>query len=247
MSISDFINKKFYQLKKEHLLKNYLKTNVHGYFPTYALSLCEDSYQPNKQLWDLCCQVIKTAYEKNLDDIAIRFDNDLAKYISTYPGEHYKLLASVIDILAPRLVIEIGTDRGASSLVMKKFLPKNSKIITYDIIPWNKIMNTGFSENDFDCMLEQKIMDISKKENYLLESKIISKADFIFVDAAKDGIMERLLCSFFDNTQFEKPPIVLFDDIKFMEMIQIWGEIKHPKIDLTSFGHWSGTGIVLWS
>lgn len=247
MIIPDFINKQFCQLKREHLLKNYLKTNVHGYFPTYALSLGDDSYKPNKKLWDLCYQIVKTAYEKNLDDIAGRFDNDMAKYITTYPGEHYKLLASVIDTLAPRLVIEIGTYTGASSLVMKKYLPKNSKIITYDVIPWNKIENTGFSENDFDCMLEQKIVDISKRENYLLESNIISKADFIFVDAAKDGIMERLLCSFFDNTKFEKSPIILFDDIKFIEMIQIWGEIKHPKIDLTSFGHWSGTGIVSWS
>jgi hypothetical protein len=31
-----------------------------------------------------------------------------------------------------------------------------------------------------------------------------------------------------------------------MNMIGIWRGIRHPKLDLTSFGHWSGTGLVEW-
>jgi hypothetical protein len=38
--------------------------------------------------------------------------------------------------------------------------------------------------------------------------------------------------------------ILIIDDIKFINMIDLWINIESPKIDISSFGHWSGTGIV---
>ena len=38
--------------------------------------------------------------------------------------------------------------------------------------------------------------------------------------------------------------LLIMDDIKFINMIDLWRNIKSPKIDLSSFGHWSGTGVV---
>jgi len=40
---------------------------------------------------------------------------------------------------------------------------------------------------------------------------------------------------------------VLFDDIRLWNMLDIWRSIDFPKLDLTSFGHWSGTGVVQWN
>jgi hypothetical protein len=34
------------------------------------------------------------------------------------------------------------------------------------------------------------------------------------------------------------------DDIRFVNMVDNWNAIASPKLDLTSFGHWSGTGLV---
>lgn len=231
---------------KKHLRK-YLKRNIKGYFQTYALSIDDTPYQPNKRLYDLCCRAIRIALNEDLIEIANRFDDETAKYIITFPGEHYRLLASIVRTLDPRLIIEIGTYTGASSLVMKKYLAKNSKIITYDIFPWDTIENTGFIKSDFNGQLEQKILDLSLLKNYEREIEIIRHADLIFLDAAKDGKMEQIICNFLDMTKFDSPPIIIFDDIKFISMIKVWREIKHPKIDITSFGHWSGTGIIDWS
>ncbi len=36
----------------------------------------------------------------------------------------------------------------------------------------------------------------------------------------------------------------MFDDIRVWNMLEIWRGIRRPKLDLTSFGHWSGTGLV---
>ena len=47
--------------------------------------------------------------------------------------------------------------------------------------------------------------------------------------------------------ELKKECIVMFDDIRMWNMIKIWRDIKRSKMDLTSFGHWSGTGMVHWN
>jgi hypothetical protein len=39
----------------------------------------------------------------------------------------------------------------------------------------------------------------------------------------------------------------MFDDTRVLNMIEIWRRLNRPKLDLTSFGHWSGTGLVDWN
>ena len=41
-----------------------------------------------------------------------------------------------------------------------------------------------------------------------------------------------------------RPRWLLLDDIRFLQMVNCWRSIASPKLDLTSFGHWSGTGLV---
>jgi hypothetical protein len=45
------------------------------------------------------------------------------------------------------------------------------------------------------------------------------------------------------NVRFRQTPIVVFDDIRVWNMLAIWHDLRWPKLDPTSFGHWSGTGI----
>jgi hypothetical protein len=50
-------------------------------------------------------------------------------------------------------------------------------------------------------------------------------------------------------THMQRPPhaLVVFDDIRVMNMVATWRRIARPKLDLTSFGHWSGTGLIDWN
>jgi hypothetical protein len=32
-----------------------------------------------------------------------------------------------------------------------------------------------------------------------------------------------------------------------LNMIELWRNVQKPKLDLTSFGHWSGTGLIDWN
>jgi len=214
--------------------------------PSYLLSLDDEPNKPSQMLIDLALLAAHQASQTQLDHIQERFAPEHAQFINVWPGEHYRLLAVLVDILKPKRVIEIGTATGASALTMKSYLPIDSKLITYDIIPWQEYPGCGLNEDDFDSQMEQRIVDLSNPAQAQAELDTLAGADIIFADAAKDNIMEQKFCDLFDSINFAKPPLIIFDDIRMMAMLKVWRGLQHPKLDLTSFGHWSGTGLVEW-
>lgn len=228
-------------------LKAYLQKNVRDYRPSYIVSLDDERYQPSRRLLQLATEVLTQVPKLDLTPSLRPFKkNSTYKFFNTWPGEHYLLLAALMKVLKPKKVIEIGTAAGASALVMKSFLPKASELVTYDVIPWHEYPETGLKKNDFSEHFQQKVLDLTSPEVQASERAIFETADFIFVDAEKDYKMEKTFIEFFDSLKFRKPPIIMFDDIRLIQMVEIWRKIKHPKLDLTSFGHWSGTGLVEW-
>jgi hypothetical protein len=243
---------KMLAVDKDQYLIDFLRNNVAGSFQSYALSLHDEPYKPNRKLLRLVLETVSQAINLSVRENILLFPNegdipeDVKLYSDIYPGEHYRFLTALIKVMQPKLVIEIGTYRGISALAMKQFLPKQSKIVTYDVIPWDQISGRALKAEHFDQQLEQRIYDLTINEISEHELRLIELADIIFVDAAKDGEMERKFCSLFERVKFIKPPIIVFDDIKMLKMLEIWRTIRHPKLDITSFGHWSGTGIVDW-
>ena len=76
---------------------------------------------------------------------------------------------------------------------------------------------------------------------------LLAVADVVFVDALKDGVMEARLFKQLETVKFVGAPIVVFDDIRFLSMLSFWRSITRPKLEgLTSFGRWTGTGLVEW-
>jgi len=226
-------------------INNFLKTIRHTK-PTYALSLDDEPIKPDKFLVELSFRAIENISKINLRDMPKLFGKKVGRWINTWPGEHYIILSSIVRLLCPSLIIEIGTSTGASCLCMKKYLPLRGKIITYDLIPWNQFKRTGLNKNDFDDQLEQRVLDLTKPVNQKTQKKLFKKANIIFIDAAKDFKTEEVLSNFLDSIKFDIPPLVIFDDIRLLPMLEFWRNIKHPKMDITSLGHWAGTGIVHW-
>lgn len=70
----------------------------------------------------------------------------------------------------------------------------------------------------------------------------ISQADLIFIDATHDGALEERLIQNFEKAALKRT-YLLFDDIRVWTMLRMWRDLRIPKLDLTSFGHWSGTGL----
>lgn len=202
--------------------------------------------KPSKALIDLGLSCVQNAFSKDLSDIAARIKSG-ADYINIYPGEHYKLLAAIIERLQPKVVVELGTHLGYSSLCMKKFMPKDGTVYTFDIIPWDAFENTILTAADFDSQLVQYTDDLTLKQGVLKHQSLLEQADIVFMDALKDGKQEYLFLEHFSKINFKKKCHFIFDDIRLWNMLDIWYNMSKPKLDLTSFGHWSGTGLVEWN
>ncbi|MBI5858103.1 MAG: methyltransferase [Sphingobacteriales bacterium] len=202
--------------------------------------------KPTEWLLSFGLSCVESAFKKDLSDVSSRIKESI-DYINIYPGEHYKLLAAIVEKLQPRVVIELGTHLGYSSLCMKKFMPQDGTVYTFDIIPWTGFEDTILAERDFDSQLVQFTDDLTQPEAVAKHLSLLEQADIIFMDALKDGKQEHLFLDHFSKINFKKKCLFIFDDIRLWNMLDIWYNMNKPKLDLTSFGHWSGTGLVEWN
>ncbi len=210
-------------------------------------SLHQQPGEPTAYLKKLALQCVSNAFEIDLKDLSDRVPQQDVNYINIYPGEHYNLLAAIVNVLKPGTIVELGTHLGYSALCMKKYLPPSGRLFTFDVIPWNKFDNTILKEADFDEQLVQCVDDITDKQVFEKYRPMLEDAQLIFIDALKDGIQEYKFLENLSTIKFKNKCLFVFDDIRLWNMLDIWFHMDKPKIDLTSFGHWSGTGLVEWN
>jgi hypothetical protein len=117
--------------------------------------------------------------------------------------------------------------------------------VTYDVVPWPDISGSVLRQSDFDGPLEQRLADLSSADVFANERVVLQNADLIFLDGPKDGRFEPLFIDQLVGLERKLPQLLVIDDIRLLVMLQLWRDLPLPKLDLTSFGHWSGTGLAV--
>jgi predicted O-methyltransferase YrrM len=208
------------------------------------LSLDDSPGAPNERLIDLLVALTSRTRRLSLAALSQRQPPDL---IHLWPGEHYRLLAALVQELNPRNIVEIGTFTGLSALAMLEYLPSNSRLTTFDVIEWDRIPGTFLRPSDFSSRkLTQIICDLKEPENCRIHTSLLQSADLIFIDGPKDGIFEQRLLDNFASIPLQPHTLLVFDDIHIWNMLGIWRKIPQPKLDMTTIGHFTGTGLVDW-
>ena len=176
---------------------------------------------------------------------------DQRNWVRQWPGEHYRLLSGLVRSLRPSLIVEVGTFTGSGSLSLVDGTRANStgaKVVTYDIFPWADIPGTLLKAEDFGSdELEQRIGDLGQDAYFSDQRTTLLSAELIFVDGPKDGKFEPIFFSRLFDLLAGSRHVVAADDIHFLNMVQTWNGLKVDKLDITSLGHWSGTGLMLTS
>ena len=209
-------------------------------------SMHDEPAVPTAWLLDVCLHATGEARTVNLSEVSQRI-KDGPDYPGIWPGEHYKLLAGFVKSMKPKVVIEIGTFRGIGTLALAKYLPKTGMIATFDPVSWDKVTTTALRQSDFCDRFVQFNDDLADMRAVEKHQSLLRSADLFFIDAAKDGVMERHFIRNLKAIGLKPNAVVIFDDIRLWNMLDIWRSVDFPKLDLTSFGHWSGTGVVQWN
>ncbi|WP_431857400.1 class I SAM-dependent methyltransferase [Azospirillum sp.] len=214
--------------------------------PGYLVSTNDERGRPNDRLLDLVMSAFPLARRARFDSLDARQVNG-ERWYRFWPGEHYALIVGLLQVLKPRIAIEIGTFTGMATLVMAENMPADGRVFTFDIVDWRKIDNSWLCESDFAGKHTTQILaDLSRPAKFEEHRALIEQADFIFIDGPKDHHTEKSLLALLDSVTFKTKPIIMFDDTKLLNMVDIWHQLDRPKLDVTSFGHWSGTGLVDW-
>lgn len=210
-------------------------------------SAADEAAQPSERLLDVALRAADRARTVSMSRVVERMTVP-PFYPDVWPGEHYKLLAGLVAVCEPRVVVEIGTATGLSALAMRDYLPAGARLVTFDVIPWREFSDTCLRADDFIAgRFDQVFGDVSDPAVMRQHAALFEDADLIFADGPKDGVFEQLLLDRLAELKLGRAPLVVFDDVRVWNMLAIWRGIRRPKLDLTSFGHWSGTGLVDWS
>lgn len=216
------------------------------YKRTFVASPDDEASRPNRAVLECALAAARKTVDIDISELCSRqppkdWDPQL------WPGEHYRLLAGFVDHLQPRLVVEIGTETGLSALCLLKNMPAGGRVVTFDLVPWKEVPGTTLLDEDFgDGRLVQELADLAKPEVFESYRALLSEADLIFADGPKDGRFEYAFAAHLDALEFNTAPYVIFDDIRDRNMLRFWRELKKPKLDISSFGHWTGTGLAIW-
>lgn len=173
-----------------------------------------------------------------IDDIAqidltkINFvsnNKNLRHDIDQMPGvEHYRLLCYLSTLVNNTYIYELGTWTGGSALCLA--YNKSNYVISYDIkhlVEVERQNNIEFRQGDY------------KHDKQLLKSPLI------FIDVTHDGYLEKEIYDYLTNNNYKG--ITIWDDIKLNEpMKDFWSLVKHEKRDLTKWGHYFGTGVIIF-
>jgi predicted O-methyltransferase YrrM len=197
---------------------------------------------PTDEVIGLVLAACEQARYLRLDTIAERCPTPLeACWVNHWPGAHYRLLAALVKVIGTTDAIEVGTFTGMGTLALAN---GGGQVVTYDLIPWEQFSGTLLRAEDFSQNIEQRIGDLADEQFFGSQVPALQSAGLIFIDGPKDGVFEPAFVSRLLRV-LRPGQVVVFDDVRKLAMLQLWRDLPLPKLDITSLGHWAGTGLAI--
>jgi predicted O-methyltransferase YrrM len=212
-----------------------------------VIASADDDARPTKRLLDVALGAANRARSVEFRIFSGRPSKE-PRWFEIWPGEHYKLLAGLVAELGARRVIEIGATTGMGTLALSEALPADGQVTIFGPTPWRDFPDTWLAEKDFATgRIRQEVADLASPEVIARFSEAFETAEFILIDGPRDPAAYPKLIEALASIGLPNDPIVIFDNVRALDMIEAWRGLARPKLDLTSFGHWSGTGLVDWN
>ena len=154
--------------------------------------------------------------------------------------QEYRLYSYLSTFVNDTIILDIGTSYGRSAIALSH--NESNKVLSYDIC--NHIQNDNhkiYSKKNVEFKIKDVLDDLTPK--------LVSKCKIVMIDIDHYESIERQIIDKLNDCGFSG--IILLDDIHHPQsdmneaMQKLWKNIHLPKFDVTSYGHWSGTGLIL--
>jgi len=217
---------------------------------------------PKRKLFTTNSFILKKDYIEEVNkQIPLQFLNYFSKqglvdYNMGIGVEHYKLFCCISHQIKNGIIIDIGTHHGNSAISLGYSLTNKNNNLLYsfdikELIQYS--CKNYFEKYKLNYRLEN-IFDENIKNKY---KQLLLSSTMIFIDIdPHNGLLEYEMYLWLKNNNYKG--FILYDDIfiekghvannfdkTFANMTDFWNKIpENEKINLTSIGHWSGTGLV---
>lgn len=150
--------------------------------------------------------------------------------------EHYKLLGYISSIINDITIIDIGTYFGFSALAMS--MNEKNKVITYDIFDW--------IPDHHECSIKNKENIEVRLTDCIDDIMDLISADLICLDVSPhDGTQEQEIYNLLKKYKYKG--LLYFNNANINnEMKEFTNSITHAKYDVTSYGHYTGSILVVF-
>jgi predicted O-methyltransferase YrrM len=163
---------------------------------------------------------------------------EYTRYHTNFGHTYYLYLKTIVRELAPRKVLELGTDIGRSTLFMMLALPKDSSLITVELHDKPRCDLSPFFDDPRLTIVQGDDLDLS-----IYKERDLSGIDLLYIDTNHD--FDQISKEWELYRQFlAKDAIVILDDIHLNAgMDRFWESLSYPKVDGSRTIHFSGWGI----
>ena len=162
---------------------------------------------------------------------------DVEEYYGSPGKQHYALLTWLASQFQNSELFDIGTHQGASAYCLAS--NSSNTVQSFDITHANLILRAANCTYNLKNLWDPDIR--TQWEKRLLNSPLI----FFDVDPHEGSMEYEFYCWLRDNGY---RGLLVMDDIWYFSGLRdTWNRIDVTKYDLTSLGHWSGTGLVDFS
>lgn len=153
----------------------------------------------------------------------------------------YRLYSYISTLFNNITILDIGTNQGRSAVALSH--NPNNHVISYDIQDHiHRRDYKLFTKTNMEFHVKNVLDDITPE---FIQSKNVQ---FVMIDICHTGPPERMIMDKLWESGFRG--VVLLDDIWHPEqqyrdgMQKMMNALPWRKYDITSFGHWSGTGLI---
>ncbi|MBI2890649.1 MAG: hypothetical protein HYY13_07675 [Nitrospirae bacterium] len=208
-----------------------------------CLSLDDEPHPPSPRLLDLAIAAIGRARVTDLRNLSPRAG--AWPYLNVWPGEHYRLLAGLVTELRPSVIVELGTHLGWSAATMRKFQPADGRLVTFDIMDWSSDPLYALSDLPPGMgSISLRLADVTQPATFDQHRSLFEECDIILVDICEAANAYHRILALLDTVRFRRRPVLIVCGIRRMFLLPVWRAVTKPKLDMVSFAHWAGTGLV---
>ena len=179
-------------------------------------------------------QILLTATKETINNVDLshnidKVDSSFLEYYTAPAGsEHYRLLSYMSSLINGSTFLDIGTYRGYSAIALSQ--NQNNKVVSYDIGKFHTQKSGG---------------NVEYRIGNAIEFEHFHGVSVILLDTVHDGIFEDEFINHLRSIGWSG--VLIMDDIHhFPKLNVVYNELTEVKHDITSIGHWSGTGAVLF-